>query len=98
MQLPSLRRYFAPLSFLSALPAFYFLSYPTVGGLPRGTQPEALSTLIARVLPEGTIPTAEIMKDQSTGIERGFGYVTVPRGRGVKAGVERAISVYNGTR
>lgn len=70
----------------------------TVGGLARGVQPQDLAALIARALPNGTTPTAEIMRDASTGIERGFGYVNVPGGEGIKAGAERAIAAYNGTR
>lgn len=66
----------------------------------RGVQPAELAALIARALPQGTVaPTAEIMRDSTTGIERGFGYVNIsPGGQGVKDGVERAISAYNGTR
>lgn len=76
------------------------LSPPTgaVGGLARGVDPEELAALIARVLPSGASPIAEIMRDATTGIERGFGYVTVPPGEGVKAGAERAIEAYNGSR
>lgn len=70
----------------------------TVGGLARGVDPKELAALIARALPSGASPTAEIMRDASTGVERGFGYVSVPGGEGVKAGAERAIAAYNGTR
>lgn len=81
---------FSPLA--TPLPAM------TVGGLARGVDPEELAALIARALPSGASPTAEIMRDASTGIERGFGYVSVPAGEGVKAGAERAIAAYHGTR
>lgn len=70
----------------------------TVGGLARGVDPEELAGLIARALPSGASPTAEIMRDASTGIERGFGYVSVPAREGVRAGAERAIAAYNGSR
>lgn len=60
--------------------------------------PKELAALIARALPSGASPTAEIMRDASTGIDRGFGYVSVPAGEGVKAGAERAIAAYNGSR
>lgn len=81
-------------------PATGSLSFapPKVGGLVRGVRPQDLAALIARALPDGVVPTAEIMRDQSTGIERGFGYVTVPAREGAKAGAERAISAYDGTR
>lgn len=69
-----------------------------MGGLARGMDPKELAALIARVLPSGAAPTAEIMRDSTTGIERGFGYVTVPPGEGVKAGTDRAIAAYNGSR
>jgi len=69
-----------------------------VGGLARGVDPKELAALIARALPPGASPTAEIMRDASTGIERGFGYVSVPAGEGVKAGAEQAIAAYNGSR
>lgn len=69
-----------------------------VGGLGRGVDPTDLAALIARALPDGTTPVAEIMKDNTTGMERGFGYVSVPPGEGVRAGAERAIQAYNGTR
>eukprot|EP00903_Cladosiphon_okamuranus_P015959 g14741.t1 len=69
-----------------------------VGGLARGVDPKELAALIARLLPSGASPTAEIMRDASTGIERGFGYVSVPSGEGVRAGAERAIAAYNGSR
>lgn len=70
-----------------------------VGGLPRGTEPEDLSKLIGRVLPDGAGQVdVEIMRDQQTGLERGFGYVTMPSGAVGKEGAERAISTYNGTR
>lgn len=73
-------------------------SATTVGGLARGVDPKELAALIARALPSGASPTAEIMRDASTGIERGFGYVSVPAGEGAKAGAERAIAAYNGSR
>eukprot|EP00752_Nemacystus_decipiens_P007935 g7089.t1 len=69
-----------------------------VGGLARGVDPKELAALIARTLPLGASPTAEVMRDASTGIERGFGYVSVAGGEGVRAGAERAIAAYNGTR
>ena len=75
-----------------------FTPAETVGGLARGVDPKELAALIARALPSGASPTAEIMRDASTGIERGFGYVSVAGGEGVRAGAERAIAAYNGTR
>ena len=69
-----------------------------VGGLTRGVDPKDLEALFARALPAGTKPRAEIMRDATTGIERGFGYVSVPRGEGVGAAARRAIVAYNGTR
>ncbi|CAM9600082.1 unnamed protein product [Pylaiella littoralis] len=69
-----------------------------VGGLARGLDPKELAALIAAALPSGASPTAEIMRDASTGIERGFGYVSIPAGEGVKAGAEKAIAAYDGSR
>lgn len=69
----------------------------SVGGLARGVQSEDLAALIARALPAGVTPSGEIMRDTLTGIERGFGYVTVC-GDEARTGAERAIAAYNGTR
>ncbi|CAN0275036.1 unnamed protein product, partial [Laminaria digitata] len=69
-----------------------------VGGLARGVDPKDLEALLARALPAGAKPRAEIMRDATTGIERGFGYVSVPGGEGVGAAARRAIVAYNGTR
>lgn len=69
-----------------------------VGGLARGVRAEELAALVARALPPGAGSTAEVMRDASTGIERGFGFVTVAGGEEARAAAERAIAAYNGTK
>ncbi|CAM9731138.1 unnamed protein product [Choristocarpus tenellus] len=70
-----------------------------VGGLPKGVNSNDLASLFARALPAGSaFPSAEVIKDLSTGLERGFGYVTVTGVEAAKDGAQQVINVYNGTK
>lgn len=71
-----------------------------MGGLARGIQPAELAALVGRALLTGSAAKAEIMRDPLTGVDRGFGYVTVQGDgeAGARTAAERAIAVYNGTK
>ena len=62
-----------------------------VGNLAYSTTEDALRTLFAQA---GSVASAEIIKDRSTGDSKGFAFVQM----GTQSEAEKAISMFNGYR
>ncbi|HEU0297379.1 MAG TPA: RNA-binding protein [Anaerolineales bacterium] len=59
-----------------------------VGNLNKSTTQDEIKTLFTQA---GTVTSVEIAKDKSTGLSKGFAFVSMP----VQADADKAISMFN---
>ena len=59
-----------------------------VGNLNKSTTQDEINTLFAQA---GTVSTVEVIKDRSTGLSKGFAFVSMP----VQAEADKAVNMFN---
>ena len=59
-----------------------------VGNLAKSTTQDEINTLFATA---GTVSAVELVKDKSTGLSKGFAFVSMPQ----QADADKAISMFN---